>query len=478
MSEIIDNSSSRRNFMFGSAVAAGAVGLVSQLASAGVAACDSGDTTPTVVPRVFDIMQYGAHRSDQPWNWNMCESNSAFAGAINAAKLAGGGIVFVPRGFYLVTSSILIDASNIRLVGEGRGITVIAGVDVSGAIISFNTAVTDTQVTNCSVEDLTLYGSSVPVRAADHAIAMYHTARCTLRNIEFWSNLKTTGDSSLLYIANSWVNHFYDLHFVGNASYASLHIHRDSLEHSGLTSNALYFFGCNFASSGTPNAVVIDVGADEGTISGEVYSFHGITCQAYSGTGFWIKRGQGVDIQGFYGEGNNVDIRLGDHADASFARSVSIENWRTLSSNIGIHLDQCTHVKIGVGMARSTIRPVYVGRASGVFLFARNAKSESLVSFDPTYARARTGVMIFDGDAHAYPDWPAVPNAMGIIMKSDADDSNHFKLFINADGKVCTEKYVINSTYLQPESPPNIVVPCTLDSSGHCTCCACAGSDE
>ena|GEM_PF-6822431 len=455
-----DYPSSRRHFMLGGAAIAGAAGLASQMASADAASC-SNDATPSCSATVFDVTQYGALRSES-WNWSVGDSADAFARAISAAKRAGGGTVFVPRGFYTVGSSILINAGNIRIVGDGRGITIIAGVNVNGAIISFNTTVTDTQIVNCSVEDLTLYGSTLP-RAADHAIAMYHTSKCVLRSVEFRSSLKTTGSSSLLFIANSWINHFYDLHFVGSASYAGLHIHRDDGSES---SNALHFFGCNFFSNGTPNAIVIDANSNSAAITGEVYSFNGITCQGYSnGIGVWAKRGEGIDIRGYYGEGNNVDIRLGDHTDASVVRGVTIENWRPLSSSIGIHLDQCAGVKIGFGVTRNTQRPILVGRATGVFLFARNAKLESLVSFDPAYARPRTGVMIFDGDAHAYPDWPT-PNAMGIIMKSDADDGRHFKLFVNADGKVCTEEYAISSSYLQPKSPANVVVPCSCGGAG------------
>src|SRR5262245_47426988 len=39
--------------------------------------------------------------------------------AIDAAGVAGGGYVYIPAGIYPVTTPILINYNNIRLVGEG-----------------------------------------------------------------------------------------------------------------------------------------------------------------------------------------------------------------------------------------------------------------------------------------------------------------------------------------------------------------------
>jgi hypothetical protein len=465
--QIFEENVNRRNMLQSGVKAIGLVGVAALAAQRSQADVGSGNT---VLNTAFDVTQYGAvpQRTSAPI-YTVTDNAPAFNAAIAAAKAAGGGIVYVPRGFYVLKTSVLVNGNNIRVIGEGRGITYLAGNNISGAVISFNQSVNDNQIINCSLEDLTITGSSSPA-TANYCVAMLSTAKCTIRNVEFAANLKTDNSlNSSLYIAKSWVNYFCDLHFSNFAPYAHVHIYRFG---GGASSNALNFSNCNLTGTGNgaPHGIVIDSDGFDNNPVGEVFNFSGIICQAYqNGTGIWVKRGEDINIQGFYGELNKVDIRLGDSgtgtrsgADGSYATAINIEGWRTWNSTqAAIWLDQCRHVKIGIGTAVITdpslisanVPRVLFGRATAVFLFARNEK-DFPVKFDPTIpAENRAGIMIFDGDAHEYPDWPVVPNKMGLIMKAystaagaDTDNSagtygQHFKIYVDQTGVVKTEQY-------------------------------------
>ncbi len=83
----------------------------------------SGEENIPVNPpgKIYDVTK-APYNAD---NSGSLDSVSAIQSAINAAKRAGGGIVYFPAGIYRVksTSSIKIDASNIVLRGAGADVT-------------------------------------------------------------------------------------------------------------------------------------------------------------------------------------------------------------------------------------------------------------------------------------------------------------------------------------------------------------------
>lgn len=428
---------SRREVLLGSSAVLGAISMVP---AASVYATESATTS-----RIFNVIDFGAIPATDVTNLSQCPDSTD---AINAAILAaattgdttpgtshGGGVVYIPRGTYRITAPILISNNNIQIIGDGKSVTVLYGHGVSGAMLSFNSSSYDTQIQDCSVQGLTLMGTYGP-KAADYMIAMYSTARCTLRDVSFSASVT---DSALL-IERSWINHFYDLHFMGHCPRAHLYLHHPNI--SGHENNALMFFGCNFSANGTPTGILME--SDRvGQSLGSVIVLHGVTCQNYS-RGIWIRHAEGVNITGFYGEGSITDIHIGDDAGNAFARSVAIDSWMSNVTTNAIVLDQCRDVRIGNGCIKSVTNPIVIGEATGVTIDAGRNMADKVL-FAPN-KRNRTGVMIFDGDRHGPPDWPSQPTPMGIILRADSETiGRHFKITVDDAGNLQTTEVVIGN---------------------------------
>ncbi|HKY41381.1 MAG TPA: right-handed parallel beta-helix repeat-containing protein [Polyangiaceae bacterium] len=67
----------------------------------------------TETRRLFDVTLFGAHPTR-----SATQNNTAFQAALDAAELAGGGIVFVPRGRYLLSAE-LTGVTGVSIRGEG-----------------------------------------------------------------------------------------------------------------------------------------------------------------------------------------------------------------------------------------------------------------------------------------------------------------------------------------------------------------------
>src|SRR4051812_1079244 len=80
--------------------------------------------------KIYYVNAYGAihdgSTNDQP----------AIRRAIAAAKAAGGGEVHLGAGTYAVSSTILIDTSNITFSGEGASTIIMATADIAVGIIT------------------------------------------------------------------------------------------------------------------------------------------------------------------------------------------------------------------------------------------------------------------------------------------------------------------------------------------------------
>ncbi len=70
----------------------------------------------------FNVKDYGAVGN------GIANDGTAIAAAITAANSAGGGIVFLPTGTYLVTAAVTVSGNNITLQGAGRSATIIKTV--------------------------------------------------------------------------------------------------------------------------------------------------------------------------------------------------------------------------------------------------------------------------------------------------------------------------------------------------------------
>lgn len=114
------------------------------------------DTTLSTVYDVQDFLAPGAQSTD---------ARSGIQAAIDAAAAAGGGVVYLPAGVYVVTKSPTSDGaidlpSNVFIKGDGEGQTVIQVADgnvdeIEGVIRSK----ADEHVVNAGVADLTIDGN-------------------------------------------------------------------------------------------------------------------------------------------------------------------------------------------------------------------------------------------------------------------------------------------------------------------------------
>jgi hypothetical protein len=87
---------------------------------------------------VYNIKDYGA--TDNATN----DDYTAIAAAITAAS-ATGGIVYVPEGTYGTASgsNLVIDASNVALIGQGTGVSIIQSADADSPILTLGNGTTE-----------------------------------------------------------------------------------------------------------------------------------------------------------------------------------------------------------------------------------------------------------------------------------------------------------------------------------------------
>jgi parallel beta-helix repeat protein len=116
---------------------------------------------PMQVPGVGNGNEYNA-RDFGATGDGQTDDTLAIQSAINTASAAGGGIVYVPAGTYIVTASIEL-FSHTGLRGDGMGATVLkvkdeVGVDVIG-VVRTHLARADQPLTNVIVSDLTMDGN-------------------------------------------------------------------------------------------------------------------------------------------------------------------------------------------------------------------------------------------------------------------------------------------------------------------------------
>lgn len=121
---------------------------------------------------MFDVTSYGAVGD------GTTDDRSAIQDAIDACGAAGGGIVFFPKGVYLLDSanpvetgvSLVIDSDNVTLEGLGRGNSIIKlGEDLNISLVNFSTP-TSVSVTACGIRRLEIDGNMDNQTANSHGI--------------------------------------------------------------------------------------------------------------------------------------------------------------------------------------------------------------------------------------------------------------------------------------------------------------------
>ncbi|MGA8576066.1 MAG: glycosyl hydrolase family 28-related protein [Candidatus Cybelea sp.] len=125
------------------------------------------------------------------------DDTSAIQSALNDSTLAGnlpytqtGGIVYFPRGTYLISQNLLRQYSNTQCVGEGKNATTIK-IDVAGwkgnasptePTLSFMFDLASYSVKDCLISDLTIDGSAGQIQATMNA-GSWSGILCSQRSI-------------------------------------------------------------------------------------------------------------------------------------------------------------------------------------------------------------------------------------------------------------------------------------------------------
>jgi len=110
---------------------------------------------------------------------------AAIQAAIDAVGAAGGGIVYVPPGDYILNSGLAWTASDVNLVGAGMGATRLICTFASGDIVTIGNGIANPN--NCSVSDLSITSNVVKVGGA--ALVMRNAYNCRFLRFRLEANM-------------------------------------------------------------------------------------------------------------------------------------------------------------------------------------------------------------------------------------------------------------------------------------------------
>lgn len=79
----------------------------------------------------FSVLDYGAAGN------SVADDTAEIQAAIDAAEAAGGGVVYIPRGTYRISSSLVNDSQKVKIVGAGIGQTIIKPVGTASPFNAF-----------------------------------------------------------------------------------------------------------------------------------------------------------------------------------------------------------------------------------------------------------------------------------------------------------------------------------------------------
>lgn len=141
---------------------------------------------------VFNVKDFKKPEDTADDDTPMCQA------AIDAAKAAGGGVVFFPSGTYRV-KSLVVNASNITLEGAGITTSIIrrhsAGVpgtplvDISGTPPPDTTTPIGSHVINCAIKNLRLHAADLP----GAVLRLFYSHMHWFERVSFWGATQSVG---------------------------------------------------------------------------------------------------------------------------------------------------------------------------------------------------------------------------------------------------------------------------------------------
>lgn len=133
----------------------------------------------------YNVKDYGA-KGD-----NATNDGTALAAAITACSSAGGGVVVLPPGTYIITAEIVVP-SNVELRGSGRDVTAIKRTGATAGKVLVNSDMTSGNV-GITVRDLTVDrtdGADALSTTADNAINFRYVDRLLIENVRARGGMK------------------------------------------------------------------------------------------------------------------------------------------------------------------------------------------------------------------------------------------------------------------------------------------------
>jgi hypothetical protein len=144
------------------------------------------DQIITLLPSIYNILNYGADPT------GVSDSTAAITNTIAAASDTAYGVVYIPAGVYLVSSSLNLPV-NIALIGDGAVGGTVSGVrggsilqltsGFSGAYVLGISEVSNATVNGTTVKGLMIYGGSQTATAVD-GIQITGPAMTILRDLK------------------------------------------------------------------------------------------------------------------------------------------------------------------------------------------------------------------------------------------------------------------------------------------------------
>ncbi len=101
---------------------------------------------------------------------------AAIQSAVDACDSAGGGIVFIPKGIYVVSNSIRLDNSNVTLMGAGRSATILKTVSDYPVILAVSAS-------NLVIRDLQVLGDSDSGKTNQRGVQFYIVDNSLIHNV-------------------------------------------------------------------------------------------------------------------------------------------------------------------------------------------------------------------------------------------------------------------------------------------------------